>query len=92
MIAVKVVVGQLPAGTVPDYDALYVLVGIFVFGLDRAGAGIAQAVFPVVLTTVELQRAALNDDIVIEGCRRLWGYNQCKCAQGQHANGREGHY
>jgi hypothetical protein len=92
MVLVKVVVGQLSAATVPDHDLHYMLVGILVFGLDLAGAGIAEAVFPVILPTIDLQRSSLNNYVVVGGRLGSRPIKERKGAEGQHTNGGNGNY
>jgi hypothetical protein len=90
MVLVKVVVGQLTAGIVPDHHLHYVFVRLLVFVLSGAVVS-TQAIIAVIPATFDLDGTAL-DDYVVSGVCASGPANQRKGAQGQHSNGRQGDY
>ena len=61
--------------------------GFLVLVLSLA-VGSAQTIEAVILSTLDLQRASLDDNHVVAG--GLARTNERKNAEGQHANGRQG--
>jgi hypothetical protein len=90
MVFVKVIVGQLTARTVPNYNPHYVPV-VFISALVLSGieVGSAQTILLVILTTLNLDGAAFNNDVVVTA---VGSVDEGEGAKTHDTNSRKGDY